>query len=184
MREVLKESDESCDLLDKWFLLDRNFLPPCYTLQPIGTFFPHFSDPSDPKAQEKDRYEWGAVLRQLQLQLRRAALILQGRGELSNSKAERFVISGWSLLSFTISFSTFSYPVCLSQSLTNYLIYVNKSHTRKSLMESSIKVRQTRKNPCVFFAPSRAQELLLNPLHTSTCNGRTRLYLMKRQPEC
>ncbi|KAK2152117.1 hypothetical protein LSH36_339g02004 [Paralvinella palmiformis] len=67
--EVTEEEEM---LIDNWFLLDENLVPPAYVLQPISSHFPNFLS-NDAKARSKAKNAWWDVFCKLQNVLVRGA---------------------------------------------------------------------------------------------------------------
>ncbi|XP_048576749.1 NACHT and WD repeat domain-containing protein 2 isoform X2 [Nematostella vectensis] len=82
------DNTEDKKLLDVWFKLDENAVPPEYVLQPISSQFPAFVDPPNKEARRTAQREWWDVYLNLQNTLRAAA-----KKVLSKEEAHKYFMS-------------------------------------------------------------------------------------------
>ena len=67
------EDEDDKQLLQVWFKLDDNAIPPQYVLQPISSQFTDFVDPPSTEAKQQALKDWWDVFLTLQNALRKAA---------------------------------------------------------------------------------------------------------------
>ncbi|VDH96754.1 Hypothetical predicted protein, partial [Mytilus galloprovincialis] len=90
-----KNSLSDTKLLDIWYLLDENAIPPLYILQPIRSQFKHFGDHSGgcDEQRAKDNTGWSETSTSLQTVLRKAATLACEAKQLSEDKLHTYLYS-------------------------------------------------------------------------------------------
>lgn len=83
------EDQDDKQLLQDWFKLDNNAVPPEYVLQPISTQFKDYVDPPSTEAKQQALKDWWDVFLQLQNTLRKAAV-----KALTKEAAHKYLQSG------------------------------------------------------------------------------------------
>lgn len=83
------EDQDDKQLLQDWFKLDNNAIPPEYVLQTISSQFKDFVDPPSPEARQQALKDWWDVFLQLQNALRKAAV-----KALTKQEAHKYLQSG------------------------------------------------------------------------------------------
>ena len=83
------DDQEDKQLLQVWFKLDENAVPPEYVLQPISTQFKDYVDPPSSEAKQQAIKDWWNVFLQLQNALRKAAVKV-----LTKDAAHKYLKSG------------------------------------------------------------------------------------------
>ena len=81
LREVLVTMGNDVTLLDKWYRVDMNAVPPVSILQPITTHLIHFLNKRVPQLQSRDAGIWWGTLPKMQMMLRKAAHTLYVNGK-------------------------------------------------------------------------------------------------------
>ncbi|XP_063408936.1 uncharacterized protein LOC134692415 [Mytilus trossulus] len=90
-----KNSLSDTKLLDIWYLLDKNAIPPRYILQPIRSQFKHFGDHSGgcDEQRAQDNTGWSETFKSLQTVLRKAATLACKAKQLSKDKLHTYFYS-------------------------------------------------------------------------------------------
>ncbi|CAG2215281.1 unnamed protein product [Mytilus edulis] len=90
-----KNSLSDTELLDIWYLLDENAIPPLYILQPIRSQFKFFGDHSGgcDEQRNKDTIGWAKTFKSLQTVLRKAATLACKAKQLSTDKLHKYFYS-------------------------------------------------------------------------------------------
>ncbi|XP_071146752.1 uncharacterized protein [Mytilus edulis] len=90
-----KNSLSDTELLDIWYLLDENAIPPLYILQPIRSQFKFFGDHSGgcDEQRNKDTIGWTKTFKSLQTVLRKAATLACKAKQLSTDKLHKYFYS-------------------------------------------------------------------------------------------
>lgn len=83
------DDEEDKQLLQVWFKLDDNAVPPEYVLQPVSTQFKDYVDPPSSEAKQQAIKDWWNVFLQLQNALRKAAVKV-----LAKDAAHKYLKSG------------------------------------------------------------------------------------------
>ncbi|XP_034036660.1 NACHT domain- and WD repeat-containing protein 1-like [Thalassophryne amazonica] len=88
----LSKNSEGINLLQRWYLLDNNAIPPTYVLQPVTTHFPHYSDlrPEKKPQRDGDNLSWRSVETQLLKLLRNAAAHAETDGDITAEQKQHF----------------------------------------------------------------------------------------------
>ena len=86
------DDQDDKQLLQVWFKLDDNAVPPEYVLQPISTQFKDYVDPSSFEAKQQAIKDWWNIFLQLQNALRKAAMKV-----LTKDAAHKYLMSGTGL---------------------------------------------------------------------------------------
>ena len=102
LREILITMGTDVSLLDKWYRIDMNAVPPVSILQPITTHLTHFLNKRVPHLQARDSGIWWGTLPKMQMLLRKASHTLYINGKFSHEEmhnyhmavTEREVING------------------------------------------------------------------------------------------
>lgn len=94
------DDQEDKQLLQVWFKLDDNAVPPEYVLQPISTQFKDYVDPPSSDAKQQAIKDWWNVFLQLQNALRKAAVKV-----LTKDAAHKYLKSGTVHIPFNFSCS-------------------------------------------------------------------------------
>ena len=94
LRDTLVSGSKPVDLLDEWFLLDENTLPPVYQLQPISSKLPYFSRQDEAEKMKADQGVWWRTFETIQSQLKWAAKCCLSEGKVTEEQARQFIISG------------------------------------------------------------------------------------------
>ena len=102
LREVLISIGSDVSLIDKWYRIDLNAVPPVSILQPITTHLPHFLNKRVPNLQARDSGIWWGTLPKMQMLLRKASHTLYINGKMTYDEmhnyhmavTEREVING------------------------------------------------------------------------------------------
>ena len=102
LKEVLLTMGNDIELLEKWYRMDVNAVPPVSILQPIDTYLVHFLNKRVPKLQARDSGIWWGTLPKMQLMLRKASHTLYVNGKMNHTEmhnyhmavTEREVING------------------------------------------------------------------------------------------
>ena len=102
LRDVLVTMGTDVSLLDKWYRVDMNAVPPVSILQPITTHLIHFLNKRVPHLQSRDAGIWWGTLPKMQMLLRKASHTLYVNGKMTHEEmhnyhmavTEREVING------------------------------------------------------------------------------------------
>ncbi|CAF3724767.1 unnamed protein product [Rotaria socialis] len=91
---VTNEQNENNDaeLLQQWYQLDTNCVPPAYILQNISSVIPYFISKDIDEIKKADK-EWRVINNRLRLCLRQAAEKCLERGQITESDYDEFFIS-------------------------------------------------------------------------------------------
>lgn len=95
------DDQDDKQLLQVWFKLDENAIPPEYVLQPISTQFKDYIDPPSFEAKQRAIKDWWNIFLQLQNALRKAAVKV-----LTKDAAHKYLKSGTSLRPSISAFPT------------------------------------------------------------------------------
>ena len=82
LRDVLVTMGNDVSLLDKWYRVDMNAVPPVSVLQPITTHLIHFLNKRVPHLQSRDAGIWWGTLPKMQIMLRKASHTLYVNGKI------------------------------------------------------------------------------------------------------
>ena len=102
LREILVTMGTDVAVLDKWYRIDMNAVPPVSILQPITTHLTHFLNKRVPHLQARDSGIWWGTLPKMQMLLRKASHTLFLNGKFTHEEmhnyhmavTEREVING------------------------------------------------------------------------------------------
>ena len=102
LTEVLDTMGTDVSLLEKWYRVDMNAVPPVSILQPITTHLTHFLNKRVPHLQARDSGIWWGTLPKMQMLLRKASHTLFINGKMTHEEmhnyhmavTEREVING------------------------------------------------------------------------------------------
>ncbi|XP_062618888.1 NACHT domain- and WD repeat-containing protein 1-like [Saccostrea cucullata] len=93
--ERIAKKPHAVKLLETWYKLDENCLPPMYILQPIRSQFPFFGDysPGCDESRAKHTQEWDKTFADLRDILKSAALSSHQANKITNKQLHEFYIS-------------------------------------------------------------------------------------------
>ena len=90
LTEVLETMGTDVSLLEKWYRVDMNAVPPVSILQPITTHLTHFLNKRVPHLQARDSGIWWGTLPKMQMLLRKASHTLFINGEMTHEEMHNY----------------------------------------------------------------------------------------------